>query len=133
MRCARSQLLQCHYEHIAAYYRWALREKPATAGRALEPDRYRIACLDGWRGFYAAEIAALMRDVETHLTVAKIIVYGYFEASDVADRLDEILVRRYGMACVAQTWRAEQARLVAIEEARAGRPEGPGVVREVVA
>ncbi len=126
------KLLQCHYEHIAAYYRWALQEEPATVRRAREPERYRIACLDGWRSFYAAEVAAMMQDIEAHLTVAKIIVYRYFEASDTAaDRLDEILLRRYGMACVADTWRAGEARLLAIDAGRTGQLELPPMIREV--
>lgn len=128
------KLLQTHYDHIAAYHRWALREEPATAGRARTPDRYRIACLDGWRGFYAAEIAALMQDIETHLAVAKTIVYRNFEASDAAaDRLDEILMRRYGMTCVSQTWRAEQAHLVAIAKERTGVLAGSRQITEVSA
>lgn len=119
------KLLQCHHEHIAAWYRWTLRGQPEHADRGRDPDRYRTACLEGWRRFFAAEVAALMRDTEAHVTVAKIIVYRYFDASDTAaDRLDEILVRHFGLACVADTWRARQPRLVAIEEARARQAAG---------
>jgi hypothetical protein len=126
------KLLQTHHEHIAAYYRWTMRGESARVERERQPDEYRTACLEGWRRFFAAEVAVLMQDTEAHLTVAKIIVYRYFEASDTAaDRLDEILMRRFGMACVVGTWRAGQPRLVAIEEARARQPEVAGPVMEV--
>lgn len=122
------KLLQLPHEHIAAFYRWQVRRQPELSDHPLDESTRRLRHLAAWRDWAQGELEDLMDSDDTVLSMAKLILYRQFDASDrAAEELDRILVQRYGMECVAKTWRNRDPVMLAARCTRAGSRPDPAV------
>lgn len=103
------KLLQIPHEHIAAYFRW-ISPRVTRPGVDYEcDDTYPLDLLQAWRGFLTAEIPDLLSSDRALVALGKSMVYQLFEAGDDAYHdLQDILMLRYGSACVQTTWWAPE-------------------------
>ena len=103
------RLLQAHHDFMAAYYRWLIWPEvkllmPAIAVTEADKHRWRVL---RWRDYLHREVPAMLEEDAIAVAIGKILVYHNFDASDRAwEQLDGLLVKRYGLECVAHTRRA---------------------------
>jgi hypothetical protein len=100
------RMVQPHHEHIAAYYRWAFwRYTHIRPGESKYEER-RAAMFEAWRDYLLREVPSLMENETIAIAFAKLLVYRNFDASDRhGDNLGRLLVERYRLECLAETWR----------------------------
>jgi hypothetical protein len=114
------KLLQVPHEHIAAYHRWTMPRVAREHVVYKSDDNYPMELLDSWRAFLKTDIPDLLSSNEALVALAKSMVYRNFDAGDRAYfELQDILMRRYGFACVEKTWWAAEVR----DRVQAASPE----------
>jgi hypothetical protein len=102
------KLLQIPHQHIAAYHRWTMPRVERKLQRHVG-EVYPAGLLDSWLGFLRADIPDLLSSDRALVALTKSIVYRQFDAGDEAYyEFQDILMRRYGHACVAGTWWAAE-------------------------
>jgi hypothetical protein len=100
--------LQVPHEHIAAHYRWIMRKSGPLPFRCREGDYVRRYWINAWRDYLCWELPDLLDEPGVLLALCKAVLYRQFDASDKpAAELDQLLIKRYGMECVAKTWRTD--------------------------
>jgi hypothetical protein len=108
------KLLRVPHEHIAAYFRWRMprieRRPVILPVEGMDP-LYPVDLLDAWKAFLRKEIPDLLSADDALVSLARSMVYQKFEEGDKAYyQFQDVLMRRYGFACVKQTyWAAEVA------------------------
>jgi len=103
------KLLQIPHEHIAAYHRWTMPRVARESVYLHLGEVYPDGLLDSWRNFLRADIPDLLSSDRALVAFAKSMVYQQFDAGDAAyHEFQDILMRRYGYACVAETWWATE-------------------------
>jgi hypothetical protein len=105
------KLLQVPHGHMAAYFRWIM-PRNERAGVITEiQDEYPMDLLESWKSFLQKDIPEVLSSDDALVALAKSIVYQLFDAGDDAYHdFQDILMRRYGYECVAQTGWAEEVR-----------------------
>jgi hypothetical protein len=105
------KLLQVPHEHMAAYFRWTMPRISRGAAFDATDDTYPMDLLDSWRSFLKSDIPDLLSSDEALVALAKCIVYKSFDAGDDAYHdFQDVLMLRYGFACVEKTWWAAEVR-----------------------
>jgi hypothetical protein len=114
------------HAHIAAYFRWTMPRiaRPSVYDRSAAD--YPMDLLDAWRDFLRREIPDLLSGRDALVSLCKLILYRYFDASDgPRAEFHDILLRRYGHECVTRTWwAAEVAARTGVGRPEFGRAEG---------
>jgi len=119
------KLLQVPHEHIAAYFRWTMPRIERRSVLLPEHGPYPMDLLEAWKAFLRKEIPDLLSSDDALVSLAKSMVYQAFEEGDRAYHdFQDILMRRYGFACVEKTyWAADVARRVGLLPASAESAE----------
>lgn len=105
------KLLQLPHAHIAAYHRWTMPRIERDIVHLQVGGVYPDGLLDSWRDFLRADIPDLFSSDRALVAFMKSMVYQLFDSGDRAYfEFQDILMRRYGYACVSATsWAAEIA------------------------
>jgi hypothetical protein len=100
------KLLQVPHEHMAAYHRWIMPRVEREGVIYTSDDTYPMDLLEDWRAFLKADVFDLLSSSNRALvSLAKSMVYQSFDAGEEAYHdFQDILMRRYGLECVAKTW-----------------------------
>jgi len=100
--------LQIPHEHIAAYYRWIMRHTGPLPFGGKSKEDLRVYWLGEWGNYLRFELLDLVNTPAILKALCRTMLYRHFEAADrSAAELDRLLIERYGMECVAQTWRTD--------------------------
>lgn len=93
---------------MAAYFRWLMRSVGPLPFRDRTPTCAWSYWVQAWSDFLCWETADLLESPGVLLALCKTVLYRHFDVSDkVAAELDMLLIKRYGMDCVAKTWRTQ--------------------------
>jgi hypothetical protein len=106
------KLLQVPHEHMAAYHRWIMPRVEREGVMYTSDDTYPMDLLEDWKAFLRADVFDLLSSSNRALvSLAKSMVYQSFDAGEEAYHdFQDILMRRYGFECVAETgWAADVA------------------------
>jgi hypothetical protein len=103
------KLLQIPHAHIAAYFRWIMPRIERRSVITTDHGPYPLDLLTSWKIFLRKEIPDLLAADDALVALAKSVVYQSFDAGDHAYyEFQDILMRRYGFACVEkESWAAE--------------------------
>jgi hypothetical protein len=103
--------LQPAHEHIAAFYRWTVRGVQPPAFAARGPRYLRLYWLSQWRSYLNHELPDLLAQPGVLTAICRTVLYRHFDTADKsAAELDQLLINRYGLDCVAKTWRLDPER-----------------------
>jgi hypothetical protein len=105
------KLLQVPHEHIAAYFRWIMPRVDRKHVYTDDQDKYPTDLLESWKVFLQEDIPGLLASDEALVALARSMVYQAFDVGDEAYHdFQDALMRRYGFACVTETyWAADVA------------------------
>jgi hypothetical protein len=105
------KLLSLPHAHMAAYFRWIVPRIERESVFTDDESQYPMDLLASWKSFLEREVPELLSSDDALVALARSMVYQLFEEGDRAYHdFQDILMERYGFACVEKTgWATDVA------------------------